>query len=67
MIKSIIVGNHEIETDSQAFFRETVRDLEKKGKVDGKDFFVSEITPHLENNDAVTRNSNDKRQHSGRK
>ena len=45
MIKIVAFGNHEIETDCEKIIRKTVKELNKKGKVEGKDFFVTEIAP----------------------
>jgi hypothetical protein len=47
MIKNILIGNREIETDSEVFIKKIIRELEKKGKVEGKDFFIRDIVPHL--------------------
>ncbi|MBW1791658.1 MAG: hypothetical protein JRJ14_05220 [Deltaproteobacteria bacterium] len=45
MIWLIATGNVEMETDSEEFFRKTVKELNKKGKVEGKDYHVTVITP----------------------
>ena len=46
MIWFILIDNcHEIETDDEEFFRKTIRELNKSGKVEGINFIITEISP----------------------
>ena len=55
MIWLISTGSVEIETDSEEFFSNTLKDLNKKGKVEGKDYHVTIIAPGHKRKEAKTK------------
>ena len=55
MIWLIAIGSVEIETDSEKFFSNTIKELNKKGKVEGKDYHVTIIAPGLKGREVKPR------------
>ena len=59
VIRILRIGEYELETDSSKVLQSNEKKLEAEGKVEGRDFFVREITPLLKGKEV--RRANDKR------